>query len=68
MKVSRFLPEDEHTRLLGEGHLKKLDKGQYLAYQGEVWPNVMLVISGKMRGAMLATLLLDQYHFHRYSD
>jgi len=55
MKVISSLPEYERTRLLQEAIPKKLNKGQYLTHQGDVWPYMMFVISGQIRWAMLAT-------------
>jgi len=49
------LPENERISLLKKASHKKLQKKEYLAHQGDVWPYVMFVISGQIRWAMLAT-------------
>ncbi len=54
-QVINSLPEPERTRLLKETIHKKLNKGQSLTCQGDVWPYVMFVITGQIRWAMLVT-------------
>jgi len=53
--IFKNLPELERTNLLKEASARKLAKGEYLVHQGEIWPNVVFVISGRLRWAMLST-------------
>ena len=53
-EIFSALPEAERVTLLKEASHKTLTKGQFLTHQGDVWPNVILVISGQLRWVMLA--------------
>ncbi|MEN8242346.1 MAG: Crp/Fnr family transcriptional regulator [Chloroflexota bacterium] len=53
-EVFSYLPEAERVSLLNEASHKILKKGQYLSHQGDVWPKVILVVSGQLRWVMLA--------------
>jgi len=53
--IFKNLPEHERTNLLKEASARKLAKGEFLVHQGEIWPNVVFVISGRLRWAMLST-------------
>jgi CRP/FNR family transcriptional regulator, cyclic AMP receptor protein len=47
------LPESELQRLAELGKKQKLRSQEYLFHQGDMWPNVLFLMSGKLRWAIL---------------
>ena len=55
MQVINSPPEHERTFFLQEEIHNKLNLGQYLTRQGDMWLYGMFVITGQIRWAMLVT-------------
>lgn len=54
-RVIRLLPDHERSSLYEEAISRKLQKGEYLTHQGDIWPYLIFVLSGQIQWAMLAT-------------
>jgi CRP/FNR family transcriptional regulator, cyclic AMP receptor protein len=48
------LPEKERKKLFEQSVSKKLQVGEYLFHQGDIWPNVIFLGSGQLRWSMLS--------------
>ena len=54
-RVIRLLPDEERANLFKEAISRKIEKGEYLTHQGDIWPYLLFVSSGQIQWAMLAT-------------
>lgn len=54
IRVFNKLPESECMALMQQARHLRLQRGEFMVHQGDVWPNVIFLMSGEMRWAMLS--------------